>query len=229
MYTIPGPRSGDSLSQNDKVSDIRETGNLSMGGGIQVNLSLSKKFSVNTGLMYEQIGQVRQYTYTTSSFASHYEYIYGVRPSDSAYVIVDSVLHTVETKKATAVKERQKVNYLGIPLSLTLIWSRDRWQGFVTLGMQANVLLKSQYSRNSTDSLPTNPSPAGATNDIYRRFVPNLVIRIGTTYRVSNRLSLILEPVFQYTTSPIHKKEYAERQQFYSIGVVSGLRFKLYR
>jgi hypothetical protein len=219
---------------NEPIWNKTEKGAFHFAGSMLLNLALSKRFTISSGVSYESLGKVLHYNYATSVVVNRPVLIYGWIPSqgpgqDSVYVPIDTITHSNTVRKTVQVKETQRASYTGIPVAVTMHWSKNRWKGFVTLGGQVNLLQQTQHTAIHTDSLHSYQAPSliSTPEVAYRKVVPVVFVRAGAMYQVSEQFAIIMAPQFQYTLSPVYTKNYASNQHFYSVGIAVGLQVKL--
>jgi hypothetical protein len=204
-------------------------------GGIRVNYHIpfrqsfsgESKITLSSGLLLErfQHGYIHTYTHTKldSTFIPIYEWQHSSQ-GDSIRVIVDTVWNTHINKQNLSFTERQKATYVGVPLTFTYNWHRNRWSFYITAGAQINILLNNKTTVTLGDTLQHAPS-MGIQQIAYRRIVPLLTANAGVRYRITEKFSFIIEPSFKYGLKSIYKRHYALQQRLSIVGINTGIRY----
>jgi hypothetical protein len=88
-----------------------------------------------------------------------------------------------------------------------------------------NILLNNKTTVTSGDTLQNMPSLEVQQID-YRRVVPLVIANAGIRYKITDKLSFIIEPSFKYGLRSIYKGHNALQQRLSILGINTGIRYK---
>ncbi|MDO1451900.1 outer membrane beta-barrel protein [Rhodocytophaga aerolata] len=224
---------GDSISQDSATHLQARKAIVSAGMRINYHIPLRRSFkaasniTLSSGVLLERVQNASIYTHRQTTLDSTYTPVYEWHQSsggDSIKVVVDTVLSTNINHKIRSFTQQQKVAYIGVPLTFSYNWHKNKWSFYITAGAQMNILLNTKTSMTSRDSLQIIPSLQGQ-QITYRGFVPLVVAHAGSRYRITEKLSFIIEPSFKYALQSIYKRPYALQPRLWIVGINTGIRY----
>lgn len=218
-----------------------ESGVIAYSGGVNVNYSLLKRLSLQSGIYYSRYGVNVDNAYVfegaTADISSSTKF-YSINNSSGIIDIdenpsVDYVTNKGERKyhstgsinldaysmKVNSGEITQNFEYIEVPLIIRyrLI---DRKIGFNLLGgLSTNLLVGSNtyyHARGVREKI-------GETTDI-KPFNYSSIVGLSFDYSISRHLNINLEPTFRYYLNSINQSTII-RSYPYSIGVFTGLRY----
>jgi hypothetical protein len=224
---------GDSIAQDSAIHLQARKVIVSAGMRINYHIPLRRSFQVasnitlSSGVLLERVQNASRYTHSQTTLDSTYTPVYEWHHSswgDSIRVVVDTVLSKSINHKIRSFTQRQKVAYLGVPLTFSYNWHKNKWSFYITAGAQMNILLNTKTSIASGDSLQNIPSLEGQ-QITYRGFVPLVVAHAGSRYKITEKLSFIIEPSFKYALQSIYKRPYDLQPRLLIVGINTGIRY----
>jgi hypothetical protein len=219
------------------ILNISETGKISFGGGIGINIPLNGFFIepvINYSLMKSDFSYAKSQINIDSS-GSYYNYI-----DTTVYVwdsiLVDTVPYTYHTdsswvsKKDTSyskitVNETNKISIIEIPL----------WTGYKFSTGKFDIEIKAGASVSFITSIHTFVLPANAEsvflytdrkNSPYRKNYFSLLAGASLLYNINHRFSVFLQPSFKQGIGSLFKGDYPVSKKIQSYSIGAGLRVK---
>jgi hypothetical protein len=210
--------------------DNSEEALISYGGGIDVNYHLSKRWSIQSGMYYSQVGQVNnnalnfvqdndQYLlFSINTSTGNINVAFEKIPADIRKI--NPPKDTLESVDLNNVKIIQNFNLFEIPIMLKYeILSKK-------IGLSISGGLSPAYVlRNQTYLQVDNDKYNIGNSDNLKTMIYNSTIGLGINYFISKKLSLDLEPTFKYSLSPINKNSEFDYHP-YSFSFFTGLSYK---
>ncbi len=201
---------------------------LTYSGGLSVNLNVSKRITIESGINYALLGQSSNLLYAqlNPEKGSAYEVATSagvITPQPSSihqisgeYNYVDPAGNIINTDAELI----QNFSYFEIPLNakIKLI---DKKLGFsVISGLSTDVLIGNKvFFKEDNEKLYI-----GQTENLNEiRYSTNF--RLGFDYKMGKQLSLNFEPGFKYSLVPINKNDEIDNYS-YTFGLNTGLVFK---
>jgi hypothetical protein len=213
-----------------------ESGAMAYSGGVNVNYSLLRRLSLQSGVYYSRYGvnvdnayvfedveglsSARFYSINNSSGIIDIENVdYVTNKGDHKYYNTGSPNFDKPSPEVSSGEIIQNFEYIEVPLILRyrLI---DRKIGFNFLGgLSTNLLVGSNtYYHSGGDR-----EKIGKTTDI-KPFNYSSIVGLGLDYAISQHLKINLEPTFRYYLNSINQSSVI-RSYPYSFGIFTGLRY----
>jgi len=210
--------------------DNSEEALISYGGGIDVNYHLNKRWSIQSGMYYSQVGQVNnnalnfvqdndQYLlFAINTSTGNINVAFEKIPADIRKI--NPPKDTLESVDLNNVKVIQNFNLFEIPILLKYKILSKKIGLSIYGGLSPAYVLKNQtYLQVNNDKYNIGNS------DNLKTMIYNSTIGIGINYFISKKLSLDLEPTFKYSLSPINKNSQFDYHP-YSLSFFTGLSYK---
>jgi hypothetical protein len=213
-----------------------ESGTLAYSGGVNVNYSVLRRLSLQSGVYYSRYGvninnayvfedvealsNARFYSINNSSGIIDIENVdYVTNKSDHKYYNPVSQNYDMPSSEVNSGEIIQNFEYIEVPLILRyrLI---DRKIGFNFLGgLSTNLLVGSNTYYHSGGER----EKIGKTTEL-KPINYSSIVGLGLDYSVSKHLNICLEPTFRYYLNSINQSSLI-RSYPYSIGLFTGLRY----
>ncbi len=215
-----------------------ESGMLAYSGGVNVNYSLLRRLSLQSGVYYSRYGvnvanayvfedltaeglsNARFYSINNSSGTIDIKNVdYVTNKADHKYFTPGSTPFDRPSSEISSGEIVQNFEYIEVPLILRykLI---DRKIGFNLLGgLSTNLLVGSNTYYHSGGER----EKIGKTTEL-KPINYSSIVGLGLDYSVSKHLNICLEPTFRYYLNSINQSSLI-RSYPYSIGVFTGLRY----
>ncbi len=222
--------------QNKLKSNVSldESGINSLGGGVQVRLNKGSRWSLETGVLYSQVGQSVQSSQSYSSLDNGFKMaslntaLSNSLGSISVNKKVNSDLSSArESYVESAVMSyanvfssvEQTLDYIEIPMIARYSLFKDFPYISVAGGLSSNFLVdNTAYSVEGG-----NKEVIGETNDI-KPFVLSSSLGLGVDVPITKAIRFSLEPRFKYFLNSVSSND-TKSFQPYSFGVYGGITF----
>lgn len=223
--------------------DKYESGVTTYAGGLQVEVEPARRFSIQSGLYYSKIGQVKTSLQIDNQYAASIANTWGspnvyVEPPRGSQAVPADVVNSTgnitfdknypppieasgdntEWVAGTYTAE-QYFEFVEVPLILSYKLIDKKLDLNISSGIWANFLVGNKAIATDNESFTTR----GKTTDINTiNYCGSL--SLGLDYPLSKRLALSIEPFFKYYLSPINTNPQTEVYP-YSMGVMSGVKY----
>ena len=129
----------------------------------------------------------------------------------------DSIFSTLNTKNSN------QLTYVEVPLLLGYTLGKGKINCQISTGISYAFLIGSKGKLLRTD--------ASGFNDIlvetpYRKNMYNFLLRIGCSYHLNEKISVVLQPSFKLNLNSIFESAYPASQKYHSYGLNIGLNYK---
>lgn len=211
----------------DQVNYLREreateSYRYAFSGGVRVSMIRKKGLALRTGLMYAQINEKFEYF---DGFTEQYKYDAIRDPQTGSIIGYDTTIVYGELN----LKTFNRFHILDIPLIAGFHVENEKWAYSVNAGANLNFLFRKKGKFLSPDLNPVSFSTSEA--DAYQAFRNTLGVSIygsiNLNYKLSNRIQVVIEPNFRYYLNPFSRDDYLLNQEYFSVGVLTGLRMRL--
>jgi hypothetical protein len=227
-----------SAYSNEESAASANSGIVSFGGGVKINYALGEKLALQTGLMYNRIGQ----DFGGSDQNLVFSDVNALEddPNDS-FNTIRKVLPTNTTAgninyKGSDLQEANKAEFLAasaygsseelmqsfeiieVPFLLRYNLSQNRLGIYINGGVGANWIVANGVYRNSGSRQKIGEIDNLRTTNFSSLF------GLGIEYQLSPKIRIGLEPSFKYYLNSINKSSEFDYKP-YSIGINTGIRY----
>jgi len=201
-YAFRTLKNNDGSSSSDYVIKSRndiEKGKFSFTTGFNLNLVLSKKIELQTGLLYSDRG------YRSPKRVPDF----AVQPSGAP----------------THIKSKASFNYIDVPLKLNFVSGKGSVKFIAGIGFAANLLFHN--SEKAIYYYPDGNEKKYDVSEgyDYKKFNLSALVNSGVEYQLSKNISLRAEPTFRYGLLKIIDKPVTAK--LWNIGLNMGVYLKL--
>jgi hypothetical protein len=223
-------QSGSNVNEAESQLNDSEDVLLSYAGGIDVNYSLSNRWSIQSGMYYSQIGQVNNNALNFKQDDDQY-LLFAIHTStgniDIAFERIPEDIRKINPPKDTLeaidlnnVKLIQNFDLFEIPVMIKYKILNKK------LGINISGGLSPAYLLNNSTILQVNNDKydIGSSSNL-NTMIFNTSISLGIDYQLSKKLTLNLEPNFKYSLSPINNNSQFDYHPYY-FSWFTGLRYK---
>jgi hypothetical protein len=212
-----------------------EKGVIAYAGGVNIEMEPAKRFSVQSGVFYSKIGQIKNNLQLSANgqigeawFDPSFEYTSGTRVTDvvnsTGSITFDKDLAAPVADNANSwepgiVTAEQYFEFIEVPLVCSYKIIDRKWDIALSSGLWANFLVgnKAYATDNETFTLE------GATEDI-NKFNYSASLAVGFDYPVGKSLNISLQPIFKYYLMPINTNPQTEVYP-YSFSLMTGIHY----
>lgn len=201
-YNFRTLKNNNGASSSDMVIDIRddtEKGKFGFTTGLNLNIKVSEKFKIQTGLLYS---------------------INGYRiPKQATYFPIPG------PGQPTHFKANTSFNYLAIPLKLNFVSGNGKMRFIAGAGVSANFLLKESETVTAIYADGSEKKQEQSTNLEYKKFNLFSLISAGMEFKFKENIFLRTEPTFRYGLIKIIDQ--AVTAKLWNLGLNVGVCYKL--
>lgn len=216
-----------------------ESGLLAYAGGLQFEMEPTSRFSIQSGIYYSKIGQVKSSIQVNSNIGTTWYNstpdILTEQPQRGSNTLPDVVNSTgtitfdknlsppvasIEEDIDWTVGElttEQYFEFVEIPFLIKYLIIDKKVDVNLCTGLWANFLVGNKAMVTDNDNVVTE----GKTNEI-NSFNYSGSVSIGVEYPIASNLNINLEPFFKYYLSPINTNPETDVYP-YSMGVLTGI------
>lgn len=202
---------------------LTERNQYGWSAGARINLNLNHEFAVRLGVLYEQIGDIFDYTDTLAT--QHTTRIDSFFAADGTFLYAQS--NTVVVFGTLIKKIHNRYHHLDIPLLL----SYELPMGRATLMLNAGpvINLTTNYRGQILDSgLAPRFITEGEVNQI-KAYKSNIGLSVylgaGALIPFNKNISGLIEPRFQYRINPVTHDGYVLKEHRHFAGLNLGIRY----
>ncbi|MCB0806920.1 MAG: PorT family protein [Bacteroidales bacterium] len=199
-------------------------------GGLQVNLAVSDKWGLQSGMYFSRIGQVNNDALDFSQDQSKGNIAYSINTSAGAVDFdfnaiaagpdnTDKPLDSLATSGLAMVKVTQNFDLFEIPFLVNYKIINRKFSLNVAGGLSPAYLVDNN-TRIELNSETYDVGRADNLND----FIFNSTIGVGIGYEFIRKLTLSVEPTFKYSLSPINKNSEFDYHPYY-MSWFTGLKY----
>ena len=220
--------------------DEYESGVTTYAGGFQIEVEPARRFSVQSGVFYSKIGQVKNSIQVNAGIGE--PWISGPDQFENRVIsgeelptdLVNStgnisfdkslpppVAASDENLEWTVgdYTAEQYFEFIEVPIIFKYKLIDRKFDVNISSGLWANFLIGNEAMATDNESFKTR----GKTNDI-NTFTYSGSLSLGFGYPISKRLALSLEPFFKYYLKSINSNPQTDVYP-YSMGIMSGVRY----
>lgn len=201
----------------------REDEDASLVAGIGFGYRLNRKLSIESGIRYGSYGistdSIKLYAAMNANtgligYRINTSLGYGYLDNTSAPPLAIGDSMVVRNLK-------QSVNYLAVPLLLRYQIGKERLSFDPAMGFMFNIILGSNIRTNLGNGQQQMVSLQGL-----KKVSVGMLVTPSVYYRITNHISLGLEPYFNYTVSPINRATVVDSYPYgFGIGATVQYRF----
>ncbi|HMW37953.1 MAG: hypothetical protein K1X68_09825 [Saprospiraceae bacterium] len=189
--------------------------------GIRVSYVTKKGIGIRSGLNYSKINE-------------RFEYFNGY---DTTWTIgYDQNHNPIDTTfkyNARILTKHNKYKFTDIPVLLTYEVNLSDFVLSFNGGLGFNISTQSTgqvYSNDQMSLLDLSSAVSESGSEkIYKNKVGMSIIGgFGLNYKINRRIMLLAEPSVRYYLSPITSDSYVLKQKYLQLGILTGLRYRLY-
>ncbi len=204
-----------------QAREASESFRYAFSSGLRLSMVSKRGFAFRTGLVYAQINE---------KFDFIEENVLEVIIKTTTDPITGEIIK-IDTTYENG--DRHHISYnrfhmLDIPLIAGFEVTSEKWTYSVNAGANINLLFRQKGELLSDSLRPV--SITSSDSNAYPAFRNSLGVSIygsiGLNYKFTESLRLIVEPNFRYYLNPFSKSSYSLNQEYFSIGVLTGLRVK---
>jgi hypothetical protein len=201
---------------------------LTFSGGLSINLEISNRFVMESGINYSQLGQSSNMLYAQANpnQSRAYEVLTSAgviipKPTSigqisGGYSYVDALGNIINPNAEII----QNFSYLEIPFNARFKLIDKKLDFWVVGGVNTDVLLGNKVFFKEDN----NKMFIGETENLNNfRYSTNL--RISFDYEISSKLNFNFEPGFKYSLTPINKNPEIDNYP-YAFGISTGFVYK---
>lgn len=211
----------------DNITSIkhREVHEPSFSGGVLATRQLTSHWGLQTGLIFSHtvIGISPQKMYAFQDPAGDVAYKY-ITSSGYAYIKPGSGAPPSFGDSLTTSEAAHSLNQVSVPLSVRYRMEKNKLSVTPGAGIMANFLTSARVEIEIEDASHKEIVFVNKLSGA-KSFYWSTVIDVDVQYKLSKKLSLNLQPTFQYALSPITENEIVETFP-YSFGIRAGLTLK---
>lgn len=222
-YSNPG-------TENEDYLNSVEENMLSMGGGIDIGYAIGKKWNIQSGFYYSQIGQINNDPLTFKHESN--QYILISISTSTGDIILDrknipaeinqmpDTKDTIDVLNSLNVRVVQNFDLFEIPLIFRYKLLDKKFSVNLAGGLSPaivvnnNIYLEADNKQYAVGN-PNNLNP----------FIINSSFSMGLEYSISTSFSVNFEPTLKYSLSPINKDSKFNYHP-YSVSWFTGLRYR---
>jgi hypothetical protein len=221
------PRSFKSTGQESAIyAQARETterNQYSWSAGGRINLNLNREFAVRAGLMYEQVGDIFDYTDTLATQRS--TRIDSFFAADGSFLYAES--NTILIFGTLIKKIHNRYHHLDIPLLASYEMPLGRTTFMINAGPVLN--LTSSYRGQILDPglIPQHITPRASNHlEAYKTNLGmSIYLSAGALIPFSDQFSGLVEPRFLYRINPVTVDQYPLKEHRHYAGLNIGIRY----
>lgn len=189
--------------------------------GMRISYVTKKGIGIRSGLNYCKINERFEYfngydtTWTIGYDQNH-------NPIDTTYKY-----------NARILTKHNKYKFTDIPVLLTYEVNLSDFVLSFNGGVGFNIATQSTGQVYSSDQmtlldLSSAVSESGAEKIYKNKVGMSIIGGFGLNYKINRRIMLLVEPSVRYYLSPITSDSYILRQKYLQLGILTGLRYRLY-
>ena len=191
--------------------------------GLRASLSLNNGVALRTGLLYSQIQEVFSYENEEERYSVALTIVDTLYDNQGNMNVVFDTIDVIE-KGIRTVKTYNKHRFLGIPILASYEIELMHWQLNVNAGVLMNIFMRSRGQIMSPrNNVPEDVKDIRAFN---RNTGYSLYTSIACNYKLTSRMSILIEPHFKYILQPISRPSYPLKQNYWATGLTSGIRYR---
>jgi hypothetical protein len=226
-YSYREMKNNQSNLSSDYYNSI-EKALLTFSGGLSINLEISNRFVMESGINYSQLGQSSNMLYAQANpnQSRAYEVLTSAgviipKPTSigqisGGYSYVDALGNIINPNAEII----QNFSYLEIPFNARFKLIDKKLDFWVVGGVNTDVLLGNKVFFKEDN----NKMFIGETENLNNfRYSTNL--RISFDYEISSKLNFNFEPGFKYSLTPINKNPEIDNYP-YAFGISTGFVYK---
>ena len=229
IFSAPGfgPRSFVSTSVEDDlyIHARRETENqeYAWSAGGRVNLNLSREFAIRAGIMYEQIGDLFDYTDTLATQRS--TRIDSFFAADGTFLYAET--NTVLIFGTLIKKIHNRYHHLDIPLLASYELCLGRSIVMLNAGPVLNITTSSRGQILNPGFTPQHITEGESSRlDAYKNNLGvSVYVGAGALIPFNKYFSGLIEPRFLYRIKPVTKTTYPLKEHRHFAGLNLGIRY----
>lgn len=202
-----------------RARELTESYRFAMSSGLRLSMLNRNGLALRTGFLYQQI-------------AEKFDYYNG----NEQHITITTIQNqdgTVTRDTSIEFGERfittfNRFHVVDIPLQVGYEVHYGKWAYGVNAGVNFNILFRKKGDFLSPDLRPqtfTSGDPGA-----YPAFRKNLGLSftgsINLNYELTDNLRILIEPHFKYFRNSFSKSEYVLDQQYFSVGLFTGVRMK---
>ncbi len=216
--------------ENEEPYNNSEESITSLALGVDVNYSVSKRISFQTGMYYSKIGQINNdalsyvenngkfLLYSIETSLGEIDYKLESMPSDIKEI--DDAKDTIDLINQLNVKVVEDFDIFEVPLMLRYKVLNKKFSVNVMGGISP-AFVTNNNAYLEVDTQKYNVENSDNINSVFF----NSSLSLGMEYSFLNKLSLSFEPTFKYALSPINKDGKFDYHP-YSISWFTGIKYK---
>jgi len=202
---------------------------MSYAGGLNIDLKISKRWGLQSGMYYSRIGQVNNDA-LVYSIDSKGDILYAIQTStgninitidkipDRVRIVYDDKDSIVDNTGLASVE--QNFDLLEIPFLLKYKMLDKRFSINLTGGLSPAYLVRNiTYLKVDGERINVGDSPN------LNSLLVNTSIGLGLEYKAFKKLSFSLEPTFKYSLSPLNNSSNFHYHPYY-LSWFTGIRYK---
>ncbi|TAJ15532.1 hypothetical protein DMA11_01165 [Marinilabiliaceae bacterium JC017] len=243
-YRELGKQQTMAVKMDNTSSETQENGFLSISGGINMRVRGKSKWSIETGILYTQVGQ--EVTQSNSQPMYYNSYAPANMVSKNTLAINNSLgTIKVKSKSETKLKQpplsdnsfnntlsyskttnspttiRQSLDFIEVPLLIRYSILQGTPTITISGGLSSNFLIDNNAYLIQDDSKTNIGSTADIKNINY-----SSTFGLGLEIPINKLISFSLEPTFKYFLTPINKTGSNDFRP-YSFGIFGGINFSI--
>lgn len=229
LFVTPGfaPRTFENTSDESILyTDARketESSQYAWGAGGRVNLNLNKEFAVRLGFMYEQVGDIFDYTDTLATQRS--TRIDSFFSADGTFLYAET--NTVLIFGTLIKKIHNRYHHLDIPLLASYELCMGRAVIMLNAGPVINLTTSVRGQILNPGFVPQHISESETNRlDAYKSNIGlSLYLGAGALIPFNKYFSGLVEPRFLYRIKPVTNDDYPLKEHRHFAGINLGIRY----
>ena len=202
-----------------------ETAKLGVTYGIALEVNLSKRISVESGINYSEKNTTIKPRTISAERDREGKIKYRYDCSAGTYYIDPKLGTTLSVGDSTkSFSANNKLQYINSPLIARYQLVRGKINWFQMVGVGANVLVGQSFE-TSIDNNFTEKLKKLKTSDLKKMYF-NGIVGIGIDYNISKRLSIRIAPTYRFSITAMNKNESIKTYP-HSFSATSGLKIGL--
>ncbi|MCR9287016.1 MAG: hypothetical protein NXI23_06450 [Bacteroidetes bacterium] len=202
-----------------KARETTESYRYAYSGGLRLSFLNRKGLALRTGLMYSQIAEKFEHNIGNAQQIN----IEPIPQADGTILYDTTVVFGDRF-----ITSFNRLHQLDIPIIVGYEVHYGKWAYGVNAGVNFNILFKQKGDFLAPDLTPQTFT--SGDSEAFPAFRKNLGISfygsISMNYEINENLYFLFEPQFRYYQNSFSRSDYILDQQYFSVGVLTGLRMK---